>query len=1376
MPRAEYEDRRLTTVGKYLLLLAQFIILPCVSKSESSRTMRTVNLLWVILWVAAIPSLVAGSYPLGLFNQLFDKPDQALDLEDGSRIHSSQSTSSGLPVAAIYSGVLRLADLATPNAISSFKLPDLDPGNVVKSFDIKFSITMNASPGSAAGEGWSLNFGLVPEDDGTGEGGFVPLPRGLTIAFDTFNNGDDPPSIQVLVGNVVIANFPRTFTFDASARQVVLHWDATGLDISFDNKPVCADLFTPGFAPAPGAQFAFSARTTTATMDVFLDNLKATTQALPVINAGSPIISEFAADNSETEDEFAAKPDWIELLNASPNPIDLAGWHLTDSPANLTKWKIPSLTLFPYQYQLIFASGRDRSLSTFSYLHAPFTLKKESGFLALVKPDGTIASSYEYGPQDRNVSFGEKGSDRIRGYMHPPSPGAPNTQDPAPASLSPEVQFSHAGGFITDPVSLILSVPNAPPGTTIVYTLNRSEPGPGSPVFAAPIPITQITTVRARAYLPGHLPSRITSRSFILMDATLSNYAETGKVFESNLPLVYVDSFGVNVDGSTGGSRPFRPSFTLVISPAPATGRATLLSPAQYAGPSGVHVRGESSAGFDQRSYSLELWDQAGKDLDAPLLGMPPDSDWVLYGPWSEKSLMRNKLVFDWMLALRGPDGTAVRTRFIELFFNQSRSPQVGFGSYRGIYLLMEKLKRGDDRLPIENLNDKTIDPELITGGYIIRKDKDDPLKSNWSSARFGIPLQSYDPDRLNSAQLSYVRNYINAFETALNGPTFKDFHSGYQAFIDPDTFIDAQWMLEIAKQVDGYVFSTYFHKDRAGRLRAGPLWDFNISLGNADYATGDRATGWLYDVPNGAGQLWYPKLHSDPDYKLAHWDRYWELRASIFNTDTVMATIDTHMNTLLDGYTGAVSNRAPASIQNPVARHFRKWPRLGSRDWPNPAGETKIKTWQQEVEYLKAWIKPRLEWLDDQSLRSGRTVLRPPILSHPGGPISAQVELSLQSYSRSDPAVVFPQGEIYYTLDKSDPRLPGGEINSAARKYSASFSVQSSLTVNARLHFQKQWSPLASATFLFQAHPASAANLIVSELMFQPLSPATNERSAGIVAASRFEYLELRNTATHAVDLSGVKLTRGVDFDFTFASPASRLLKAGESAVLVADKRAFRLRYPHVPTSKIAGQFRGHLETSGELIRLQSADGTLICQFEYNSERPWPSNQAAPGHSLILKNPSPNPNPAEPTQWTQSAKPGGTPAESGLGSDVFSGDPLKDSDGDGLSDLFEFASGSDPENPDSNHAPSAFITSNDSNASSARYFFFTSRRRASTPGLEFKIQSSSDLSFWADAGPNLTLANSQKNLDGTLTETYRSAAPVAPNSQAFFRVRIQRQ
>gem|GEM_PF-398007 len=1318
-----------------------------------------------------------GTYPGPNQLQTFDYADGTVDLGDGSRANAQRESGVG-GIGEVRGGTLWLSERSTLNAVGSYRLPNLDPANVIKSFDISFGIVMDLGSATVAGEGWSLNFGRIPDDNGTGEGGFAPLRGGLTIALDTREGGGELTSIEVLVGGVRVAVFPRTFSFGATSRAVSAHWDQGGLDLSFDGRVICADLNLPGFSPGVGDVFAWSSRTTDSGMDTRLDNLRVTTQALPVIEAGGPIISEFVVNNADFEDEFADKPGWIELMNASGSTVDLAGWYLTDSKENLTRWKIPGLVLSPYNYQIIFASGRDRQSSSTSFNHAGFVMARGGGYLALVRPDGkTVASQYEYGPQDKGVAFGEQGSGRKRGFMFPPSPGAVNTVEAAVASFAPEVGFSHAGGFVSDLLTVHLQVPEMQ-GLVVRYTLDRAEPGPNAPVYQGPIEITRTTTVRARAYAPGHLAGRVTSRTFVMMDASLSNFVGSGRVFESNIPLVFVDSFGVDVDGSSGGSRPFRPSQIMVIPTDSTSGRARFGQAFDYAGPAGVHVRGESSAGFEQKSYALEIWDETNRDRDVSLLGMPADSDWVLYGPWSEKTFMRNKLVFDWMRTLRGNDGTAPRTQFIELFFNQTRSAtgKVGYASYRGIYLLMEKLKRGKDRVPIEGLNDKTVDPQLITGGYIFRKDKDDTLKNNWTTPRYGIPLQSFDPDRLNLVQLTYLRNYVSAFETALAGGNYRDPKVGYRAFIDPDTFIDAQWFLEIAKQVDGYVFSTYFHKDRAGRLRAGPLWDFNISLGNADYASGDRATGWLYDTAGGVGSLWYPRLHADPDYKMAHWDRYWEMRRTFLSDGAVLGTIDAHMVTLLDGYAGSVSNRAPSTLQNPVARHFRRWPRLGTRDWPNPPAETRITTWQGEVGYMKDWLRTRLDWLDDQSARVGSVVYRPPTLSHSGGAFSNAFSLTLTPFSRVTPSVTYPDGEIYYTTDRSDPRLPGGSLSAAARLYQGPIRIDRSTTVRARLYAQSRWSPIVTATYLKDPLRAGSSRLVITEILYRPSPLTTEEMAAGLTDATQFEFLELRNTSTQPIDLAPLRFVEGIDFEFGAGGSGLRWLGPGDSGVFVADARAFALRYPQVPSARVLGTFRGRLDNAGETLGLTFQDGLESFEFRYDNGTSWPSTGISGGLSLVLREPVEGRNLNLASSWTSSARLGGTPGISGVGSDTFQGEPHQDSDRDGVDDLMEFVNGSDLLNPGSNFPVRPVVVVEEKNGVKGQYLSFEFRRATGLKGVAVVVEGSRDLRNWEAATNRFARVATRANPDGSETDLYRTAEPIlgsGTGDSLYFRIAV---
>ena len=295
----------------------------------------------------------------------------------------------------------------------------------------------------------------------------------------------------------------------------------------------------------------------------------------------------------------------------------------------------------------------------------------------------------------------------------------------------------------------------------------------------------------------------------------------------------------------------------------------------------------------------------------------------------------------------------------------------------------------------------------------------------------------------------------------------------------------------------------------------------------------------------------------------------------------------------------------------------------------------------------------------------------------------------------------------------------------------------------------------------------------MISELLHSPAPLTPGETNAALVNAQGFEFIEVRNIGKQSVDLNGAKFTQGITFDFSVVPAGSRLLAPGESGVLVSDKRAFRIRNPYVESRKIMGQFRGHLDGSGESIKLEAADGSTIKQLQYDSSAPWPQTLA--GQSLVLKTPATNPHAADPTSWLVSAKPGGTPGQSGLGSDTFSGDPGKDTDGDGIPDLFEFFSGSDPENPNSASVPFAELATLQVNGSSDDYMLFHIARRQGTQSVRMTIERSANLSAWT-ADSSLVLADAKTNRDGTISERYRSVAPARANGSgsSFYRVKIE--
>ena len=1220
------------------------------------------------------------------------------------------------------------------------------------------------------------------------QGGPWAVDHGVVDAYaDPVSNtaGLVPANSAVVVANTQdgTASLPETWNMSVRAyrgRAVSVHWDYNGLDVSYGGAVIFTDLPTPGFAPAAGNKFAFSARCEGGnTMDFFVDDVALSTTQLVPVETGGPVISEFMADNANgLEDEDTDKPDWIEIYNGQSVSVNLAGYRLTNVSGNNAMWTFPSVTVAAYGYKIVYASGKNRTVAT-GQLHTNFTLQKEGGYLALVKPDGvTIATAFTYGVQYADVSYGEKGAARTLGYMQPATPGlkVPYTTPQAPGGPAEDVVWSRDGGIITGATALTITAPLAA-GSEVRYTTNNGEPTPSSAIYSTPFNATTSTTVRARVYTPNRLPGSVSSRTLLRIDSSLTNYNGSGQPFSTNVPIVVLDSFGVPLDSYTGTTqRDYRLTYAVVIPTSLATGRATITDLPDFQGRCGTHVRGESSAGFPQRQYSWELWDNSNNDKSASILGMPSNSDWILYAPWSDKSLMRDVLVFGTMRKLRN-DNLAVRTRFCEVLFNQTAGAPVGYSAgYKGIYAIKEKLKVGSDRVNIAKLNSLTADAPAVTGGYIFRKDKTDPDSTGWTSATFGIPLLSYDPDLLTAPQLTSLQGYVNNFELVLNGANFANLTTGYAAWMEADTFIDAQWFVEWTKQVDGYVFSTYFHKDRNGRLRAGPIWDFNIAVGNADYATGDAPTGWLYGTANGYGSLWYPRLHADPWYRLRHFDRYWEMRRGLLATSAILGDIDSNAATLLNGSATNVTNSMaalPPSQENAVMRHYRLFPRLGLYDWPNAPGYASRTTYQSEVSYMKTWHTTRLAWLDDQNF-TGTVIYRPPNFSSYGGNVNAGTQVTMTAYTGTPPGgYTYATGTIYYTTDGSDPR--GSTGSPAGAIYGGAITLNTSQTVKARLYNAGNWSPISSAAFVVNAVPASAANIVVSEIMYHPTDATVGETAAGY-GPNDFEYLELLNVSATNVDLSNCAFTNGITFNFGTSNPALLTVPPGGRVIVVGNLNAYPMRYGTDPSVKIAGTFTGSLSNGGELITLLGATGATIANFTYGTTEPWPADADGIGFSLVLNNPTtPGIDSAyynNGANWRSSGTLNGTP---GLANSTpFTGSPSGDTDGDGVSDFFEYGTGSNQSNPASRNMPVTTVAPFTVGVTTQNYLKFDFRRNLSADGVHYVVLYSTDLATWASDASAVTYIGTHNNGDGTATVTYRTTQPAdAAHPRMFLRLSV---
>ena len=382
-----------------------------------------------------------------------------------------------------------------------------------------------------------------------------------------------------------------------------------------------------------------------------------------------------------------------------------------------------------------------------------------------------------------------------------------------------------------------------------------------------------------------------------------------------------------------------------------------------YNGHIGIELRGSTSQiFFDKKSYGVETWDQNGNDIDIALAGFPAEEDWIFHGPFSDKSLIRNALIYD----LSNKIGQyASRTRFFEMKLN---------GEFQGTYLLMEKIKRDKNRVDIEKLEPNDNDPNLISGGYIIKIDKTTGESSSHGDYNEKISFYSkYDPngeegkdkkifflydvpspEKISKEQKIYIQSYINSFEEALLSNDFSDTKTGYQQFIDVDSFVDFFLLNELSHNPDAYRLSTYMHKKRNGKLKMGPIWDFNIAFGNVNYCKGEDVNNWIFKYNDYCPDdfwlvpFWWSKLLNDPYFANIIKARWQELRQNELSDKLIFGKIDLLISEL--------------ETSDAIKRNFERWPILGQWIWPNSYVGT---TYESEINYLKNWLSQRLTWMD---------------------------------------------------------------------------------------------------------------------------------------------------------------------------------------------------------------------------------------------------------------------------------------------------------------------------------------------------------------------------------------------------------------------------
>lgn len=939
------------------------------------------------------------------------------------------------------------------------------------------------------------------------------------------------------------------------------------------------------------------------------------------------VISEFMAANDTTlADEDGAFSDWIEIHNPTASPVSLADWYLTDDSADLTKWQFPATNLAANAYIVVFASGKDRRVPG-ANLHAAFSLQASGEYLALVRqPDLTPTIATEFSPafpaQVSDVSYGDFGGALY--YFATPTPGQPNNNNFY--FKVKDTKFSHARGFYEQPFNLVITTDTA--DATIRFTTNGAPPTASTgTVYSGPIPIEGTTVLRAAAFKNGWQPSNVDTLSFVFA-AGVPTQSPDGSA-----PAGWPASWGANVvdygmDPDVVNSPAYSAEIVDDLKSLPAVSLVTdldnLFSPSIgiYANPgqdgidwerptsaeliypdgtdgfqidAGLRIRGGFSRSTTNPKHSFRLFFRkeygAGK-LKFPLFGddgadefdgidirTTQNYSWS-FGGDSRCVFIRDEFNRDTQLAM-GDQGE--RGWYFNLFIN---------GQFWGVYNWAERPEAsfGETYFGGSKTNYDVIKVEA--GPYTINATDGtlDAWQQLWNICYPGIDeatyqyIQGRNPDgtrNLNYPVLVDVPNLIDYMLIIFYGGNLDAPISNFLGNTAPNNWYGIRDRTGDA----GFRFVAHdsehtlldVNANRLGPYPAGDVFDRSNPQ-------------WVFQRL-GAGSAEFRLLVAD------------HIRKHFF--DGGVFTPQSATNRFL---------QRAAEVRSAMVGESARW---GDAQRATPL--TRDVEWNNAInEILNNFFPNRTAVVLSQLRGAGYYPLTDaPVYSQYGGNVDPGYPLVMSATS----------GTIYYTLDGSDPRLPGGALAAGARLYGGPLTLNESVQVKSRALSANGWSALSDATFYLKQ---SFTNLLVSEVMYHPAD--LND-----LGGDHYEFIELKNASAQEMELSGVHFTSGIKFSF----PLGARLAPGEFAVLVRDQAAFQTKYPGVP---IAGVYEGSLNNAGEKIALAHASDTNIVSFTYSDSVPWPPAADGLDFSLVPISSVGNPTPDDPASWRASTMPGGSP------------------------------------------------------------------------------------------------------------------------------------
>jgi hypothetical protein len=996
-----------------------------------------------------------------------------------------------------------------------------------------------------------------------------------------------------------------------------------------------------------------------------------------------PYLSEFMASNTRTlADENGEFSDWIEIYNPSGLTVNLAGWSLTDSTNTLTEWRFPATNLVGGGFLVVFASEKDRRIPG-AQLHTNFRLSAGGEYLALVSPEGVVASEFRarFPPQAPDVShgfahFGEPplytaGTNGV--FFIAPTPGAANlggviTPGPVIAQVkhTPNVPLDHEDVVVTARITPSFSAVST---VTVRYRVMfsnevmlpmlddgaHSDGLPGDDIFGATIPASASTNGQMiRYYISATDVNTRASRWPLFTDPTAT--AEyLGTVVNPNyvtsaLPIIHLFALPT------------------VLQPGPSTSQSRADSQAGSRGVSVfydgefydniyVSLRGNTTAGYNKKSHRFEfnrehLFRHPGAGFGAPESEAP--------------RLRKTSFVADY------PDPTYLRQGMSFWLSEQ-------LGAHAPFYVPV-RLQLNGQFYQLANHNDVHGEELLERLGY-------DPNGSLYNAAGIVTPSRASTGGfekktrRWDTADADYTQ-LANAVSESLNLGARR---TNVFDLLDLPQIINYLVAARFAQENDDvWANMSLYHDNDGDNLWRIIGFDMNLSWG-----------AFYYDNPaNDMGiQATNDNHKSHPLYGSAealsltsgNYNRIYDV---IFRVPQTREMYLRRVRTMLDTFVrppGTPTNASPIeqkilawrdriAAEAALDRAKWGWPGIGGQNNlpPGSSAFAGVNDLLQQFFYLR-----RQHFYGKHSVTNTALPIGISKKQNAGIPLSqpanayltvlgvefnplggnqqhefvrlsnpAQFAVEISGWKLDGavnftfaPGTVLPSNGVAYLSPNVrafkarsvSPR--GGQGHFVLGPYKGQLSARGET-----LRLLNEFGQTVN-TFTYAGAPSDAQRYLrITELMYHPAS-----LTGDIHAADEFEYLELKNiSSSMTLNLAGVHFSNGVDFDFTGGALTS--LAPGARALVVKNLPAFTACYGS--SQPVVGQYTGNLDNDGERLQLLDASNEEILDFSYHDD--WHPITDGLGFSLVVvdENAEPDAWGAKP-QWRPSGALGGSPGAS---------------------------------------------------------------------------------------------------------------------------------